>query len=140
MHTQTASAKAAQDRESLILDHLPQVRLIARRIHERLPGSVSLDDLISTGIVGLISAIDNFDPKLNVKLKRKENEIWKSYVVKATSKFLAKTVTTRIARKKIAMVLTIAFINVGSVRQLCVSVVIYYLNAEFAKNASVKVA
>lgn len=69
MQTQTASAKATADREQLILDHLPQVRLIARRIHERLPGSVSLDDLVSTGIVGLISAIDNFDPKLNVKLK-----------------------------------------------------------------------
>ncbi len=57
------------ERERLILEHLPQVRLIARRIHERLPGSVSLEDLISTGIVGLISAIDNFDPTLNVKLK-----------------------------------------------------------------------
>lgn len=69
MQTQSASAKATQDRESIILEHLPQVRLIARRIHERVPGSVSLDDLISTGIVGLISAIDKFDPKLNVKLK-----------------------------------------------------------------------
>lgn len=69
MQTQTASVKATHDRESVILEHLPQVRLIARRIHERLPGCVSLDDLISTGIVGLISAIDNFDPKLNVKLK-----------------------------------------------------------------------
>jgi RNA polymerase sigma factor for flagellar operon FliA len=58
-----------EERERLILDHLPQVRLIARRIHERLPESVSLDDLISTGIVGLIGAIDRFDPKLNVKLK-----------------------------------------------------------------------
>ena len=56
-------------REELILEHLPQVRLIARRIHERLPESVSLDDLISTGAVGLISAIDRFDPTLNVKLK-----------------------------------------------------------------------
>ena len=69
MQTQTASVQATHDRETLILEHLPQVRLIARRIHERLPGSVSLDDLVSTGIVGLISAIDNFDPKLNVKLK-----------------------------------------------------------------------
>jgi RNA polymerase sigma factor for flagellar operon FliA len=60
---------SAEDRERLILEHLPQVRLIARRIHERLPDSVSLDDLISTGIVGLISAIDNFDPAHNVKLK-----------------------------------------------------------------------
>jgi len=51
------------------MEHLPQVRLIARRIHERLPESVILDDLISTGIVGLISAIDNFDPSHNVKLK-----------------------------------------------------------------------
>jgi RNA polymerase sigma factor FliA len=58
-----------EERERLILEHLPQVRLIARRIHERLPESVSLDDLISTGAVGLISAIDRFDPTLNVKLK-----------------------------------------------------------------------
>jgi RNA polymerase sigma factor for flagellar operon FliA len=64
-----AAEKLSNDREQLILDHLPQVRLIARRIHERLPGSVSLDDLVSTGIVGLIAAIDHFDPKMNVKLK-----------------------------------------------------------------------
>lgn len=56
-------------RETLILEHLPQVRLIARRIHERLPDNVSLDDLISTGTIGLISAIDHFDPDQNVKLK-----------------------------------------------------------------------
>jgi RNA polymerase sigma factor for flagellar operon FliA len=60
---------STEDRERLILDHLPQVRLIARRIHERLPESVSLDDLVSTGILGLISAVDRFDPGQNVKLK-----------------------------------------------------------------------
>jgi RNA polymerase sigma factor FliA len=59
----------AEDRERLILEHLPQVRLIARRIHDRLPESVSLEDLISTGVVGLISAIDRFDASHNVKLK-----------------------------------------------------------------------
>jgi RNA polymerase sigma factor for flagellar operon FliA len=56
-------------RERLILEHLPQVRLIARRIQERLPDSISLDDLVSNGVLGLISAIDNFDPAHNVKLK-----------------------------------------------------------------------
>ncbi len=66
---QLSEETPAAERERLILEHLPQVRLIARRIHERLPGSVSLEDLISTGIVGLISAIDNFDPSLNFKLK-----------------------------------------------------------------------
>ncbi len=58
-----------EERNSLILEHLPQVRLIARRIQERLPDSISLDDLISTGVLGLISAIDNFNPVHNVKLK-----------------------------------------------------------------------
>jgi RNA polymerase sigma factor FliA len=57
------------ERERLILEHLPQVRLIARRIQERLPENVSLDDLVSTGVVGLISAIDNFEPAQNVKLR-----------------------------------------------------------------------
>src|SRR3984885_11455385 len=60
---------AADERERLILEHLPQVRLIARRIHERLPESVNLDDLVSAGTIGLIAAIDRFDPGHNVKLK-----------------------------------------------------------------------
>jgi len=58
-----------EERERLILQHLPQVRLIARRIQERLPENISLEDLVSTGVLGLISAIDNFDPRFNVKLK-----------------------------------------------------------------------
>src|SRR5207245_6809329 len=60
---------ATEERERLILEPLPQVRLIARRIQERLPENISLDDLLSTGVIGLIAAIDNFDPAHNVKLK-----------------------------------------------------------------------
>jgi RNA polymerase sigma factor for flagellar operon FliA len=63
-----ANADAALLRETLVLQHLPQVRLIAKRIHNRLPDYVSLDDLISTGVIGLLAAIDNFDPSLNVQL------------------------------------------------------------------------
>jgi RNA polymerase sigma factor for flagellar operon FliA len=70
MHSYAPSENLAEsERERLILEHLPQVRLIARRIQERLPDNISLDDLVSTGIIGLISAIDNFDPGHNVKLK-----------------------------------------------------------------------
>ena len=58
-----------EERERLILEHLPQVRLIARRIQERLPKNISLEDLVSTGVIGLISAIDHFDASHNVKLK-----------------------------------------------------------------------
>jgi RNA polymerase sigma factor FliA len=59
----------AEERERLILEHLPQVRLIARRIRDRLPENVSLEDLVSAGIVGLIAAVDQYDPAHNVKLK-----------------------------------------------------------------------
>lgn len=58
-----------EERERLILEHLPQVRLIARRIRDRLPENVSLEDLVSAGIVGLIAAVDQYDPSHNVKLK-----------------------------------------------------------------------
>jgi len=66
---QDAGEESAGQRERLILEHLPQVRLIARRIHGRLPENVSLEDLVSAGIIGLIAAIDQYDPAQNVKLK-----------------------------------------------------------------------
>jgi RNA polymerase sigma factor for flagellar operon FliA len=58
-----------EERDRLIIEHLPQVRLIARKIHERLPETIALDDLLSSGVIGLINAIDNFDPRQNVKLR-----------------------------------------------------------------------
>ena len=57
------------ERDARILEHLPQVKLIASRIHDKLPESVCLDDLISAGVLGLIDAVDHFDSTLNVKLK-----------------------------------------------------------------------
>lgn len=69
IRTQPPRPDEAASREALILEHLPQVRLIARKIHERLPESISVEDLVSAGVLGLISAIDCFDPRHNVKLK-----------------------------------------------------------------------
>ena len=60
---------AASNREALILEHLPQVRLIARRMSDRLPEHVNFDDLVSAGTIGLIAAIDRFDGSQGVKLK-----------------------------------------------------------------------
>ncbi len=64
-----AEAISDVERERLIIEHLPQVRLIARKIHERLPNAICLDDLLSAGVIGLINAIDNFDPAQNTKLR-----------------------------------------------------------------------
>src|SRR5262249_57608420 len=43
--------------------------LVGGGIEDGLPEGVSLDDLVSTGVLGLIAAIDRFDPSQNVKLK-----------------------------------------------------------------------
>ena len=56
------------EREQLILKHLPLVRYIAKRIHGRLPHSVLLEDLIETGVLGLIEAIQHYDPNQHVDL------------------------------------------------------------------------
>jgi RNA polymerase sigma factor for flagellar operon FliA len=63
------SALEGPDRERLLLEHLPTVRYLARRIHERLPQHVELDDLISAGIVGLIDAFNKFDHTKKVQFK-----------------------------------------------------------------------
>ncbi len=60
---------AEADRDRLLLEHLPAVRYIARRIHERLPQHVDLDDLVSAGIVGLIDAFGKFDHTKKVQFK-----------------------------------------------------------------------
>src|SRR5450755_2385126 len=52
--------------EELLLEQLPQVKYIARRIHERLPQHVAFDDLVHAGIVGLIDAMQKFDVSKNV--------------------------------------------------------------------------
>ena len=48
--------------ERVLLEHLPIVRFLARRIHERLPQHVDIEDLVSAGVVGLMDAISKFDP------------------------------------------------------------------------------
>lgn len=69
MNTSQILENGNAERTQLILDHLPQVKLIARNIFKRLPPSANLDDLISAGVIGLIAAVDAYDHKRDVKLK-----------------------------------------------------------------------
>jgi RNA polymerase sigma factor for flagellar operon FliA len=57
------------DRDELILEHLPQIKYIAQRISTKLPSHVELNDLVSAGILGLLDAIEKFDPNRGVKFK-----------------------------------------------------------------------
>ncbi len=60
---------SAAERDRLLVEHLPTVRFVARRIHERLPQHVEIDDLVSAGIVGLIDAFSKFDRNKQVQFK-----------------------------------------------------------------------
>ena len=51
------------ERETMIKDYLPLVRRVAHRIARHLPSSVEVNDLISAGCVGLLFALERFDPE-----------------------------------------------------------------------------
>lgn len=57
------------ERNRRLMDELPQVRYIARHIHERLPQHVPLEDLVHAGVLGLIDAMHKFDFNKNVQFK-----------------------------------------------------------------------
>jgi RNA polymerase sigma factor for flagellar operon FliA len=55
------------ERERILMEQLPQVRYIARRIHERLPRHVPFEDLVHAGVIGLIDALNKFDLSKHVQ-------------------------------------------------------------------------
>jgi RNA polymerase sigma factor for flagellar operon FliA len=57
------------EQERVLLEHLPIVRFLARRIHERLPQHVDIEDLVSAGVVGLMDAFSKFDPGKKVQFR-----------------------------------------------------------------------
>ncbi len=63
------SSMSSMERDALILEHLPTVRYIARRVYERLPQHIDFDDLVSAGLVGLLDAASKFDLSKKVQFK-----------------------------------------------------------------------
>ena len=57
------------NREQIIKDYVPLVKFVAHRVASRLPSHVELDDLIHSGILGLMDAIEKFEPARNIKFK-----------------------------------------------------------------------
>jgi RNA polymerase sigma factor for flagellar operon FliA len=56
-------------RNALIEQYLPLVRYHAERVWSRLPDEVDVDDLTSSGVFGLMDAIDAYDPARGVKFE-----------------------------------------------------------------------
>ena len=58
-----------QQKDKLILEYAPLIKFIAQKIAIRLPSNIELDDLISSGVIGLMDAIDKYDPSRDNKFK-----------------------------------------------------------------------
>ena len=58
-----------QQKDKLIMEYAPLIKFIAQKIAIRLPSNIELDDLISSGVIGLMDAIDKYDPSRDNKFK-----------------------------------------------------------------------
>jgi len=63
----TTSSREARDR--LIIHYSPIVKYVAGRVAAGLPSTVDHADLVSYGVLGLIDAIEKFDPTLQIKFE-----------------------------------------------------------------------
>ncbi len=60
-------------KDQIIVEYAPLVKFIAQKIASRLPSNIELDDLISCGVIGLMDAIQKFDPSRDNKFKTTSN-------------------------------------------------------------------
>ena len=56
------------ERNRIVTEYLPLVHRIAHRFSAHLPASVEPEDLIHAGVIGLIQAVERYDPERDVKL------------------------------------------------------------------------
>ena len=56
-------------KDQLIMEYAPLIKFIAQKIAMRLPSNIELDDLISSGVIGLMDAMDKYDPSRDNKFK-----------------------------------------------------------------------
>lgn len=54
------------ERDALVIGHVGLVKAMARRLAQRLPAQVEMNDLISVGVMGLIDAAGRYRPSMGV--------------------------------------------------------------------------
>lgn len=58
-----------KEREEIILKYAPLIKYVANRLALRLPPHIDLDDIVNSGVLGLIDAIEKFDESKGVQFK-----------------------------------------------------------------------
>ena len=66
---QFAQSRDQATRDRLILTYAPLVKYVAGRLGSGLPAHVDENDLVSYGLLGLIGAIERFDPERDIKFE-----------------------------------------------------------------------
>ena len=61
--------RAKAKKQQMVVECMPLVRIVARRIVRKTPPNVEYDDLVSCGVIGLIDAIEKFEPDKGTKFK-----------------------------------------------------------------------
>ncbi len=56
-------------RDKLVIEYAPLIKYIAQKIAARLPANIELDDLISSGVIGLMDAMEKYDVSRDNKFK-----------------------------------------------------------------------
>lgn len=55
--------------EELVRDYLPLIQRLAYRLASRLPDNVEVDDLINSGVIGLLDAVGKFDAGRSIQFR-----------------------------------------------------------------------
>jgi RNA polymerase sigma factor FliA len=62
------AAESPDRKEEIVQQFLPRVKFYAHKYAFGLPAELTVDDLVSAGIVGLLEAVSRFDPSMNTTL------------------------------------------------------------------------
>ncbi|MBI2608363.1 MAG: FliA/WhiG family RNA polymerase sigma factor [Deltaproteobacteria bacterium] len=60
---------SSRERDELIKEYTPLIKFVAKKIAMRLPANIELDDLMSSGVIGLMDALEKYDPSRDNQFK-----------------------------------------------------------------------
>jgi RNA polymerase sigma factor for flagellar operon FliA len=69
MYTATATAAAGRDMQYYLTQYAPLVKRIAHHMMAKLPASVEIDDVIQTGMLGLLDAVNRYEQSLGAQFE-----------------------------------------------------------------------
>lgn len=69
LKTENDGVLTLEQKNLIIAEYAPLIKFIAQKISMRLPANIELDDLISSGVIGLMDAIDKYDQTRDNKFK-----------------------------------------------------------------------